>query len=339
LKDRERDGLMNQVSPRVFEAVAARTALILFEGKYSGVVRPDEHYIPLKKDFSNVEEVLNKVQDEAYLERMIERAHQHVIGSGLYSYQHFVEGVDQVLSERAPGRAGGESSSLASCLATKACQTGLDVWTDPPTYGYKLWLPWVTGLVWESYPVRWVRVRRQQVRAANLMMPKGDPLSAIWNEVRGVPANRPTFGSMLACYKEFVLLALLRSTYRRTFLLTVPWTIVPHYDAATGCLRFTSQSFFRLEPEPGPEAILAACAAIRAGSLKQVVWEHGAQGSLFQFPFPAGGERVYFFLSDSGTIRFSGLERLAGVNPELAIRLLQQVSGTDQPQAVQSIAA
>src|SRR5690606_30961167 len=49
---------MNQVSPRIFEAVALRTALVLFEGDYSGVVQPDEHYLPLKKDFSNVDEVL-----------------------------------------------------------------------------------------------------------------------------------------------------------------------------------------------------------------------------------------------------------------------------------------
>src|SRR5438309_551145 len=34
----ETQEIMNQVSPRVFEAVALRTGLVLFEGTYSGVV-------------------------------------------------------------------------------------------------------------------------------------------------------------------------------------------------------------------------------------------------------------------------------------------------------------
>jgi hypothetical protein len=67
LAGREMDGVMNQVSPRIFEAVALRTGLILFEGTYSGVVKPDQHFIPLKKDFSNVDEVLRRVRDDREL--------------------------------------------------------------------------------------------------------------------------------------------------------------------------------------------------------------------------------------------------------------------------------
>ncbi|MGH7199756.1 MAG: hypothetical protein ACREJB_04075, partial [Planctomycetaceae bacterium] len=58
LKHHEGRVRMNQISPKIFEAAAQRTALILFEGRYSGVVRPDEHFIPLRKDFSNIETVL-----------------------------------------------------------------------------------------------------------------------------------------------------------------------------------------------------------------------------------------------------------------------------------------
>src|SRR5262249_13147586 len=38
---------LNVVSPRVFEAIAHRTALVQFPGEYSGVIQADEHYIPL----------------------------------------------------------------------------------------------------------------------------------------------------------------------------------------------------------------------------------------------------------------------------------------------------
>ncbi|CAM8670286.1 hypothetical protein MCEMSEM22_03269 [Comamonadaceae bacterium] len=90
----EIDGIMNQISPRVFEAIAARTVLVLFEGEYSGVVRPEEHFIPLKKDGSNLPEVFAKLNDARYVDEMAERAFRDIIGSGSYSYSAFVEMID-----------------------------------------------------------------------------------------------------------------------------------------------------------------------------------------------------------------------------------------------------
>ncbi|MCA9840528.1 MAG: hypothetical protein KC475_00295, partial [Cyanobacteria bacterium HKST-UBA03] len=89
--------MMNQVSPRIFEAIACRTALVLFEGTYSGVVEPDIHFIPLKKDFSNLDDVLAKLEDIPYLEQMTERAWVDVIESGRYSYRTFVGAIDHYL--------------------------------------------------------------------------------------------------------------------------------------------------------------------------------------------------------------------------------------------------
>jgi hypothetical protein len=63
------------------------------------VVRPDIHFIPLKKDFSNVDEVLEKVQDDVYVRQMTERAYQDVIASGKYSYAGFIADFDQVVTE------------------------------------------------------------------------------------------------------------------------------------------------------------------------------------------------------------------------------------------------
>ncbi len=94
---RDRPGLMNQVSPRIFEAVALKVALVLFEGEYSGVVEPGRHFIPLKKDFSNVAEVLRLLQDDTYVEAMTQRALEDVILSGRFGYPQFVAKVDGVL--------------------------------------------------------------------------------------------------------------------------------------------------------------------------------------------------------------------------------------------------
>lgn len=91
---------MNQISPKIFEAIALKTALVLFEGEYSGVVQPGVHFIPLKKDFSNVDEVLAKIQDDQYLQAMTERAYQDIIESDLYSYKKFVEYFDACIEQR-----------------------------------------------------------------------------------------------------------------------------------------------------------------------------------------------------------------------------------------------
>jgi hypothetical protein len=94
IRSKEIDGIMNQVSPRVFEAIAARTVLVLFEGTYSGIVKPGEHFIPLKKDGGNLAEVVSLLEDGAYVDAMAERAYRDVIESGKYSYKSFVQMVD-----------------------------------------------------------------------------------------------------------------------------------------------------------------------------------------------------------------------------------------------------
>lgn len=91
---------MNQVSPRIFEAIAMRTGLVLFEGEYSGVVRPWEHFIPLKKDFSNIDEVLAAVSDISGLEAMIQRAYDEVVASGKYHFRTFVQRIDAHISAK-----------------------------------------------------------------------------------------------------------------------------------------------------------------------------------------------------------------------------------------------
>jgi glycosyltransferase involved in cell wall biosynthesis len=98
---------MNQISPRIFEAIRLRTALVLFEGKYSNVVVADVHYIPLKKDYSNIDDVFAKLEDFDLLESLTSRAYRDIVESGRYSYRSFVGEVDQLIKDmvRKPARA------------------------------------------------------------------------------------------------------------------------------------------------------------------------------------------------------------------------------------------
>jgi hypothetical protein len=93
---------LDVLSPKIFEAIACRTALVLFPGAYNGAVEPERHYIELARDFSNVDEVLAKVGDDRYLEALTARAYDDVIGSGRYSYRRFVSDVDELISSLVP---------------------------------------------------------------------------------------------------------------------------------------------------------------------------------------------------------------------------------------------
>jgi hypothetical protein len=90
---------MNQISPKMFEAIALKTALVLFEGAYSGILKPDLHYISLKKDFSNLDQVLAKLDDISYLEHLTETAFSDIILSGKYNYAQFILQFDDVIAQ------------------------------------------------------------------------------------------------------------------------------------------------------------------------------------------------------------------------------------------------
>lgn len=95
---REAEIDMGQVSPRVFEAAALGTVLVLLEGSYSGAVTPGIDCIEVKRDFSNIDAVLDQVSDVAYLERLAEAAYANIIDSDAWSYRRFIEFVDGKIS-------------------------------------------------------------------------------------------------------------------------------------------------------------------------------------------------------------------------------------------------
>lgn len=85
---------MNQVSPKMFEAIALGTVLVMYEGEYSGILKANEHYISLKKDYSNIDEVVNKIKDDQFLQNMADKTYNDIVKSNKYSYKSFVQKVE-----------------------------------------------------------------------------------------------------------------------------------------------------------------------------------------------------------------------------------------------------
>lgn len=88
-----KDGEINVValSPRHLEACASRTCQILVEGEYNNVLIPGKHYISLKKDFSNLDEVFAIIKEDKLRNHIVEAAYTDIIESGKFSYLHFVQ--------------------------------------------------------------------------------------------------------------------------------------------------------------------------------------------------------------------------------------------------------
>jgi hypothetical protein len=85
------------VTPRHFEAVITKTCQVLVEGSYKGVLEANKHYIPIKQDFSNLDEALAKLRDKQYIRDIVECAYNDIYLSGRYSYRTFAEKIDQAL--------------------------------------------------------------------------------------------------------------------------------------------------------------------------------------------------------------------------------------------------
>jgi hypothetical protein len=110
---------LNQISPRCFEAAALRTPMILFEGAYSGVLEPERHFIALRKDFTNFESVLSKLQDNSFLQYMADRTYEEVALNSEWTYRSFVQKVDAELEDAVAVRATQRASIAYSTIEFK----------------------------------------------------------------------------------------------------------------------------------------------------------------------------------------------------------------------------
>jgi len=87
------------IAPRHFEAAGLRSCQILYEGSYSGVLEPMVHYIPLKKDFSNFDQVVARYRDAALRRALITNAYRDLIAGDRYTYARLIAAFDRRLEE------------------------------------------------------------------------------------------------------------------------------------------------------------------------------------------------------------------------------------------------
>lgn len=79
------------ISPRLFEASMAGTCQILERDDYLGVLEPWRDYVPLNRDFSNMEEVLEAMKDIERCQEIVNNARIALVDSQMFDYSQLVE--------------------------------------------------------------------------------------------------------------------------------------------------------------------------------------------------------------------------------------------------------
>ncbi len=150
---------LNQISPRCFEAAALRTGQVLYEGRYSGILLPWRHYVPLRKDFANFPEVADAVRDTRSLQSMIDCAYEEVACNPSFSYRQFVGQFDRVVSDEVAHR----STRHASGTAGSARIARYRMRSGAKLAAYR---------TWNLLPVPIRRVVRDMLTSAGLKKPR-----------------------------------------------------------------------------------------------------------------------------------------------------------------------
>lgn len=87
------------ISPRVIEAAMLNSCQILVEGEYSGLIEPWVHYIPLKFDASNFDEVLRVMQDQQAIDSMIRACRETILETPQLKQAHNSEVMIQTIMD------------------------------------------------------------------------------------------------------------------------------------------------------------------------------------------------------------------------------------------------
>jgi hypothetical protein len=111
------------ISPRVLEAALLGSAQILVDGEYSGIVKPGEHFIPIRRDASNFPEVLDAMADRPLVEGMIRRCREAVLSVDALRYKNkarmILNLVREMTAHKRPGSNGDKVRQVIARYASE----------------------------------------------------------------------------------------------------------------------------------------------------------------------------------------------------------------------------
>jgi hypothetical protein len=85
------------ITPKIFESIALRTALILYPGHYRGILEPGHHYVVLEPDGSNAADVVAKIRDTSYLQNLVDRTYDDIMHRPALQMSFYVDRLDRIM--------------------------------------------------------------------------------------------------------------------------------------------------------------------------------------------------------------------------------------------------
>jgi hypothetical protein len=291
------------ISPRAFEAASLRTAQILFPGEYSGILEPWVHYIPLEKDFSNLDDVVRSLRDDSFVARMIETAHRDLVQSGAFSYRTFIRGFDDLIGRLASrrvsdGKRGFRRARLERALTMAALSTRTHM------------VPVVAPVVRAGISARLI-----------LGVPGSLRLMAAYAFDRRLRRHVPA----RQIFRDLLRLGLLASGQSRR--IAHPFRLGVMVDRAMRRLRFESLPVHARREEgvsdvPGDR--MFGIELLRTGGAT-LEWDHRMVGS--QTSYRSGLSLWEIAIGRDGIYRFAAFESLARVRPKIVSRIVVPLLG------------
>jgi hypothetical protein len=105
------------VSPRHLEAVVAGTAQLLIEGRYNGILKAEQHYLPLRRDLVDLDDALERLADIDQLQRIADRAYEEIYLEGAWTTRQFGRSLLDAVS-------GGRRQSFRRIASPAVASTG-----------------------------------------------------------------------------------------------------------------------------------------------------------------------------------------------------------------------
>jgi hypothetical protein len=75
---------------------------VLVRGRYSGVLEPDRHYLPLERDFSNLDALLDRLHDVEMLQATADRAYEEIFLAGKCRMESFSRALLDAMTRERP---------------------------------------------------------------------------------------------------------------------------------------------------------------------------------------------------------------------------------------------
>jgi len=271
------------ISPRHLEAVTSKTAQILVEGRYSGVLEPHRHYIPLRRDFSNLDEALDSAREPEVLNRITEEAYEDIYLSGRFSFTRLTAQLEEVLRQHAGSRRRSPQSAAFPPLVRRFAAAQSEV-------GRVLVEP-VTGVVRVGRAAH-----RELLAGTRLALTDADLRRLLFDYLRSSEVRQ--YVSPRGALADLLCLGMMRRAQRRQQKSGQPFKVTAELDVDRRQMLFRSHRAGAVVAEPSDSPQRDRLEALLRQSAWQFLWDHSSVGTSVSYPiagaisfhlsFPAG---------------------------------------------------